>query len=157
MVTTQRRRQEKIILMDGAVPTVPTVSDHTQPGWLETDIYIGELCFCRSGSSYNVYSRDTTGIFQITRTDFLYDLINQFYNDLAYLIGLKESTAHSKFEHYQAVPSATWAITHNMDKKPSVTVLDSGGDENFGNVIYVDNNSIQINFSAAFSGYAYLN
>lgn len=44
-VLINRRRQERILSTTGMVPTVPTVADHTLPGWLETDIYEGEICF----------------------------------------------------------------------------------------------------------------
>jgi hypothetical protein len=46
-----------------------------------------------------------------------------------------------------------------MNKNPSVTVFDSTGDGSvvFGNVKYIDQNNVQITFSAAFAGEAHLN
>jgi hypothetical protein len=59
--------------------------------------------------------------------------------------------------HFQSVPSIVWTVAHNKDKYPSVTVVDSTGRVVFGQVDYIDKNVIQITFSAAFSGKAYLN
>jgi hypothetical protein len=59
--------------------------------------------------------------------------------------------------HYQNVPSVTWDINHNLAKRPSVTIVDSAGTEVIGGVNYVDDNNLILDFSAAFSGKAYLN
>lgn len=63
-----------------------------------------------------------------------------------------------KYVHVQTTPSTTWTITHNMNKYPSITVVDSGGNEVKGANRYVDENTIEIKFSPyGFSGKAYLN
>ena len=61
------------------------------------------------------------------------------------------------YTHVQGVPNVQWNITHNLEKKPSVTVVDSADTDVMGEIIYIDNNNVQLNFSAAFSGKAYLN
>lgn len=61
------------------------------------------------------------------------------------------------YVHPQGAPSASWIINHGLGKYPSVTVLDSGGTEVEGHVAYISLNLIQITFSAAFSGQAFLN
>jgi hypothetical protein len=61
------------------------------------------------------------------------------------------------FTFTQASASATWAIQHNLEKFPSVTVIDSANDVVYGNTTYIDENNLTINFSAPFSGKAYLN
>lgn len=66
-------------------------------------------------------------------------------------------TATQTHVHDQAVASALWTITHNMGKRPSVTVVDSGLNTVIGDVVYVDDNSLTIGFAAAFAGKAYLN
>ena len=58
--------------------------------------------------------------------------------------------------HTQTSPSATWTITHPLGGKPSVTVVDSADSVVVGEVTYVDNETVRIEFSGAFSGYAYL-
>jgi hypothetical protein len=57
----------------------------------------------------------------------------------------------------QGVASNSWLIVHSLSKNPSVTVIDSSGSQVEGEVQYIDENTLRINFSAAFSGNAYLN
>ena len=57
----------------------------------------------------------------------------------------------------QNATATTWNIQHNLGKFPSITVIDSGNTVVAGEYIYIDNNNVQLNFSAAFSGKAYLN
>lgn len=61
------------------------------------------------------------------------------------------------YTHYQVSPSTTWTITHNLEKRPSVTVVDSGGNVLIGDVQYLSDNQIKITFTTALSGTAYLN
>ena len=61
------------------------------------------------------------------------------------------------YTHSQDAASSTWAIVHNLGRKPSVTVVDSGGNVQIGDVLYNSDNQITVSFSAAFGGYAYLN
>lgn len=60
-------------------------------------------------------------------------------------------------DHFQATASASWVINHGLQKYPSVVVIDSALDECEGAISYDSINQITINFSAAFSGHAYLN
>ena len=50
-----------------------------------------------------------------------------------------------------------WTIQHNLDKRPSVTVVDSSGAAITCAVDYIDENTVQIHFNAPFKGFAYLN
>lgn len=59
--------------------------------------------------------------------------------------------------HKQDASSDTWNITHNLNKYPSVTIIDSGDNVVYGDITYIDKNNLQIKFSAAFGGKAYLN
>jgi hypothetical protein len=60
-----------------------------------------------------------------------------------------------EYEHVQAVPSALWTIAHNLARRPAgITVYDSSGTEIFGSVLYLDDNTVRVAFSAAFSGRA---
>lgn len=59
--------------------------------------------------------------------------------------------------HYQDVASTSWNINHRLGKYPSVTVVDSSGNMVLSDVTYIDANNVQVNFSAAFAGRAYLN
>lgn len=55
------------------------------------------------------------------------------------------------------VASATWVITHNLNKYPSVTVVDSSGTVVEGDVQYDSLNQVTITFSGGFKGKATLN
>jgi len=58
--------------------------------------------------------------------------------------------------HTQTSPSATWSISHDLGGKPSVTVVDSADSVVVGDVVYIDNENITVEFTGAFSGRAYL-
>lgn len=61
------------------------------------------------------------------------------------------------FSFLQDSPSNTWTINHNLNKHPSVTVVDSGQNVVYGEVQYTDTNNLTVSFNATFSGNAYLN
>jgi len=61
------------------------------------------------------------------------------------------------FVYNQASASTSWVITHNLDKYPSVTVVDTGGTVIIGAVSYDGPNKVILNFTSPFSGKAYLN
>lgn len=63
----------------------------------------------------------------------------------------------STFLHIQSTPSDTWEVTHNLNKYPAVTIIDSAGDEVKGKVKYISTSSLTITFVGAFSGKATLN
>lgn len=47
-------------------------------------------------------------------------------------------------------------MTHNLNGYPAVSVVDSAGSQVFGDVHYLDTMTVQILFSAPFSGQAVL-
>lgn len=57
----------------------------------------------------------------------------------------------------QQVPLAVWTLAHNLGKNPSVTVIDSAGEEVYGSVNHDSVNQVTITFNAAFSGSAFFN
>ena len=66
------------------------------------------------------------------------------------------------YTHSQTSTSATWTITHNLNRFPSVTVVDSANTIVIGTVVYNSNKRLTITFFAggdalAFQGKAYLN
>ena len=92
------------------------------------------------------------------------------YNDLSnkpsingvVLVGNKTSEElgiiyDKTFVYNQVTSSDVWEIEHNLDKYPSVTVVDSGGSVVVGEIVYIDKNNIRITFASAFSGKAYFN
>ena len=66
------------------------------------------------------------------------------------------SSAPSRFIYSQDAASNSWVINHNLEVYPEVKVLDTANTEIVGDVIYLSLNSIRIDFSAPFSGKAYL-
>jgi len=59
--------------------------------------------------------------------------------------------------HNQPTASSAWTIAHNLGKFPSVTVVDSADNVVVGDITFIDNNQIIINFGSSFGGKAYLN
>ena len=59
--------------------------------------------------------------------------------------------------HEQGVASAVWHIEHNLDRYPSVTIVDSAENVVVGYITYIDRNNVEVNFNGAFKGKAYLN
>jgi len=60
------------------------------------------------------------------------------------------------YTHTQNTPSDTWIIHHNLGGYPTVLVFDSGGAQCEGNISFPDGNTMQVTFSSAFSGTAYI-
>lgn len=71
--------------------------------------------------------------------------------------GAPGSGGDLNYIHNQISSASTWNIAHNLGKRPSVTVVDTGDNIVTGDVIYVDDNNVQILFASAFTGKAYLN
>ena len=66
------------------------------------------------------------------------------------------------YTHNQSSTSDTWTITHNLNRFPSVTVVDSANTVVIGTIVYDSINQLTITFFAggsavAFQGKAYLN
>lgn len=62
-----------------------------------------------------------------------------------------------EFIFNQPTPSVTWTVNHNLNKFPSVSVVNTNNILMYGNTTYVDKDNLIITFSAGFSGKAYLN
>lgn len=58
--------------------------------------------------------------------------------------------------HTQAAVSATWTINHALGGYPSVTVVDTASTVVYGEVSYISTTQVRVDFSAPFSGFAYL-
>lgn len=77
-------------------------------------------------------------------------------SQIAELAELEGGTGDKNFEQDFADASQL-DITHNLGKRPSITVIDSAGDEVEGDYRYPDFNNVSISFSAPFSGKVILN
>lgn len=59
--------------------------------------------------------------------------------------------------HEQGISSDTWTIEHNLNKYPSVTLVDTAGTQFQGRVEYIDENNCIVYMNGATKGKAYLN
>ena len=67
------------------------------------------------------------------------------------------STIAYGYVHEQGVASAVWTVQHNLNKYPSVTVVDSAENEIVSEVEYLDKNTVKITMTGSSKGRAYLN
>lgn len=63
----------------------------------------------------------------------------------------------ASYIHTQGAPSDTWIITHNLNRQPSVTVVDTGDSVIIPSIHYDSANQVTLTFGSATSGKAYLN
>jgi len=70
---------------------------------------------------------------------------------------LANSSETETYVFTQQVSASVWTITHHKGSYPSVTVVDSAGTVVYGEVQYLDENTVRVIFSSEFSGTAYLN
>ena len=66
-------------------------------------------------------------------------------------------TSDANFVHDQGVPAAQWVVTHNLNKKCAVTVVDSSDQVVVGEINYNSVNQVTLKFVSSFSGKAYFN
>lgn len=76
------------------------------------------------------------------------------------ITGLEEEldrVSDKNYIHQQRSASDSWTIVHNLNKYPSITIVDSANNTVVGEVTYISLNEINIKFTGAFSGKAFLN
>ena len=66
-------------------------------------------------------------------------------------------TSDAAFVYTQTTPIAAWSIKHNLGKYPSVTTMDSAGNQIIGDVTYTDFDNLVVTFTSNIAGKAYLN
>ena len=64
---------------------------------------------------------------------------------------------HATYTHNQTTPSATWTAPHNMNRWPSVSVVDHLGNLVEPDVSYVNENIVQIAHGVPMTGKAFFN
>ncbi len=60
------------------------------------------------------------------------------------------------FVHQQWVPIVVWSVNHNLGLRPTVSVLDTGGNEVQADVVHLSANQLQIRFALPVAGLARL-
>ncbi len=63
----------------------------------------------------------------------------------------------ANYVHNQILASSVWVINHNLNKYPSVIVVDSGDTVVVGDISYTNLNTITVTFTVAFGGKAFCN
>jgi len=63
----------------------------------------------------------------------------------------------ANYVHDQLVSAADWEINHNLNRYPSVVIVDSAGTVVEGSVEYVSSDVIRLHFAAPFGGKSFLN
>lgn len=81
---------------------------------------------------------------------------SQLENDAGFVTAA-EVAEQNTYIHEQIFSSSEWYITHNLNKYPSVTIVDSAGTVVIGDIEYVSTSVVKVIFKSAFSGKAYLN
>ena len=81
--------------------------------------------------------------------------LNKYYDFATFTIST--GVGDKNFVFTQAVASNTWVIQHDLNKFPSVTSVNINDFEVYGEVVFNNINNLTINFSAAFSGKAFIN
>ena len=61
-----------------------------------------------------------------------------------------------RFVFEQAIPSSTWNINHPLGGYPSIMVVDSAKTQVIGEVTYVSETDLIIEFGSPFAGFAFL-
>jgi hypothetical protein len=90
--------------------------------------------------------------FVVTREQKVYQVVIQRGVHVNNIIADDTTYAHS-----QPVAATTWVINHNLNKYPSVTVIDSAGEFHITNITYINANTLHLIFAAAIGGTAYIN
>lgn len=67
------------------------------------------------------------------------------------------SASDKNFVYPQNTAATTWVVTHNLNKYPSVSVVDSGNTTIYGEIQYNSLNQVTIIFLTAVSGKAFFN
>lgn len=70
---------------------------------------------------------------------------------------IQNSINYATYVHDQIMASSQWTIGHNLNKFPTVTIVDSSGNVVVGDIEYFDKNNVVLTFKSEFSGKAYLN
>lgn len=72
-------------------------------------------------------------------------------------LSLDITNVDKHFVYEQGVASDTWVIKHNLNKYPSVTVVDTAGNQFIPAVKYIDENKCIVTMNGATKGKAFLN
>ena len=70
---------------------------------------------------------------------------------------IADDSVEALYTHTQITPAKIWTIEHNLNTKPTITVVDNNEKEVWCKKVYTDMNTVTCYFNILFSGKAYLN
>ena len=79
------------------------------------------------------------------------------YYGIAIYPGPVGTIGDKNYVHTQSVAASTWTVNHNLGKYASATMVLSTGQKGYGDITYIDDNTLTITFASAESGKAYIN
>ena len=107
-------------------------------------------------TSYTLIPATTTYTLELTYIGGNGAVENEKYYNFA-TFTISSGVGDKTFVFTQNVASNTWVIQHDLNKFPSVTSVNINNFEVYGEVVFNNINNLTINFSAAFSGKAFIN
>lgn len=69
-----------------------------------------------------------------------------------YLCTIGEVTADKNYTHIQATPATDLTIHHNLNKQPSLDIVNQNGSKVLADATYIDNNTVSLTFNPPFTG-----
>ncbi|MBU2701187.1 hypothetical protein Ga0466249_002301 [Sporomusaceae bacterium BoRhaA] len=105
------------------------------------DVNIGQTIYVKL-TSFNVFGQKEQTLDEVT--PYTHTLTNNG----------KGST--NSYTFTQSTASTVWTITHNLNKRPYVSCIDTSGNSIEGTISYTSLNALTITFSTALAGSAYL-
>ena len=128
---------------------------------VEINVVVGENARIDVGQALNYIKTGTSEIAEAVQ-DGLSQISEQVDSAENYAHSAAESAEmayqyRSTYTFEQGSAASTWIINHNLNKYPSVTVVDSAENEIIASVKYQDANTCIIEMSSPFKGKAYLN
>ena len=70
---------------------------------------------------------------------------------------IEPGIADKYYTHEQTSASDVWTVIHSLQKKPSVSTVDSSGAVVYGYIEHLSDNELRITFKYPFAGIAYCN
>ena len=97
------------------------------------------------------------GDLDITKDIETQQYLNQVLSSILQTILNNQTVGDKHYTHEQVVASSLWIVNHNLNKYPSVTVVDSANTLLLTPYEYINNNTVHIEFNGPFAGKAYIN
>lgn len=122
---------------------------------------IKDGCFAEGNEPLNpgsiLYEQIVSMLTNKSNIDHKHDEIYYTKSEVDNKISTISIQAGQTYVHTQSQAADTWTIKHNLNKYPSVSVVDSANSIVVGEITYINKNELIVGFTGAFSGKAILN